>query len=71
MQSAMRMFVARFASKDPRIRGGTNAGVLQLRFRMTAKSKSKSKSKDKNKSRFPAGMTTRTAITKITTKNKN
>jgi hypothetical protein len=58
MQSAMQMFVARFASKDPRIRGGTdakrstnigrvslcgcggtNAGVLQLRFRMTAKNK--------------------------------
>ena len=58
MQSAMQMFVARFASKDPRICGGTdakritnidgaslcvcdgmNAGVLQLRFRMTAKNK--------------------------------
>ena len=58
MQSAMQMFVARFASKDPRIRGGTdakrtpniggvsfyvwggmNAGVLQLRFRMTTKNK--------------------------------
>jgi hypothetical protein len=38
MQSAMQMFVARFASKDPRIGGGKNAGVLQLRFRMTAKS---------------------------------
>ena len=51
MQSAMQMFVARFASKDPRICGGTdpkritiiggislcvcggtNAGVLRLRF---------------------------------------
>ena len=58
MQSEMQMFVARFASKDPRIvatpdakRGKTsacgalcvcaarNAGVLQLRFRMTAKNK--------------------------------
>ena len=44
MQSAMQMFVARFASKYPRIRATTgasvvlqNAGVLQLRFRMTAK----------------------------------
>ena len=58
MQSAMQMFVERFASKDPRIWGGTdakritniggvslcvgggnNAGVLQLRFRMTAKNR--------------------------------
>jgi len=39
MQSAMQMFVARFASKDPRIGVSTDAGVLQLRFRMTAKNK--------------------------------
>jgi hypothetical protein len=46
MQSAMQMFVARFASKDPRIGGGTNAGVLQLRFRMTTKNKCNNKYAD-------------------------
>jgi hypothetical protein len=58
MQSATQMFVARFASGDPRICGGTdakritniggvslcvcggtNAGGLRLRLRMTAKNK--------------------------------
>jgi hypothetical protein len=39
MQSAMQMFVARFASKDPRIFATTDTGGLQLRFRMTAKNK--------------------------------
>ena len=39
MQSAMEIFVARFASKDPRIGGCDDAGVLQLRFRMTTKNR--------------------------------
>ena len=39
MLSAMQTFVTRFASQDLRIRAATNAGVLQLRFRMTTKNK--------------------------------